>query len=82
MEGHSHTESLYKFQYYMDGLSNSLDFPEQCKAKAASKPATSLKLIKVQTVLVTYAVNLRVSFVQNNPESEFHSNKTNTYFKK
>lgn len=27
------------------------------------------------------AVNLRVSFAQNNTESEFHSNKTNTYCK-
>lgn len=76
MEGYSHTEFLYKFQCYVKGLSDSLDFPEQCKAKAAS-----LKLIKIQTVLMKCAVNLRVSFAQNNTESEFHSNKTITYCK-
>lgn len=43
--------------------------------------AASLKLIKVQTVLMKCVINLRVSFAQNNTESEFHSNKTNTYCK-
>lgn len=41
MEGYSHMERLYKFQCYTEGFSNSLDFPQQCKAKPASNDCKS-----------------------------------------